>query len=279
MSMTSKALTGLAAIALAAVLFFVLRGDSEDSGGSTPAKEAAAPAGEAAKDNSKRSGREGGNAEGEKKSAGGGAQAPGSADEVATIVVKGGEPVGGVAELSFAKGEAIRFRVESDVAEEIHMHGYDVSKDVERGRRGPLRRAGVDRGHLRGRARALGRADRRDHGEPELTLRDGLVSALDAAAHRRPRADRTPGPADSGVAVRLGRLAGPDRLVRRPLARLALEPRFEGESWRPLSARPVAGARQPAHRGALRPALASSCSGLSSCRASAAPRLRIATSR
>lgn len=133
MSMTSKALTGLAAIALAAVLFFVLRGDSEDSGGSTPAKEAAAPAGEAAKDNSKRSGREGGNAEGEKKSAGGGAQAPGSADEVATIVVKGGEPVGGVAELSFAKGEAIRFRVESDVAEEIHMHGYDVSKDVSAG--------------------------------------------------------------------------------------------------------------------------------------------------
>ncbi len=53
--------------------------------------------------------------------------------EVATIVVKDGQPVGGVAELEFTKGSAIRFIVESDVDEEVHLHGYDVSQDVAAG--------------------------------------------------------------------------------------------------------------------------------------------------
>jgi hypothetical protein len=53
--------------------------------------------------------------------------------EAARIVIEGGEPAGGVAELTFAEGEAIRFEVASDVAEEVHMHGYDVSKEVEAG--------------------------------------------------------------------------------------------------------------------------------------------------
>jgi hypothetical protein len=53
----------------------------------------------------------------------------------ATIVVKGGEPVGGVAELSFAKGGRIRFVVESDVADHVHLHGYDVFEDVPAGGR------------------------------------------------------------------------------------------------------------------------------------------------
>ncbi len=49
------------------------------------------------------------------------------------VVVKGGEPVGGVAELSFDKGDAIEFVVESDTADELHLHGYDVYMDVEAG--------------------------------------------------------------------------------------------------------------------------------------------------
>jgi hypothetical protein len=53
--------------------------------------------------------------------------------EIETIVVKNGQPVGGVAELTFNEGDDIRFRVESDVAEEVHLHGYDVSEDVEAG--------------------------------------------------------------------------------------------------------------------------------------------------
>jgi Cu-Zn family superoxide dismutase len=56
----------------------------------------------------------------------------GSAPE-ATIVVEHGEPVGGVQELEYNAGDRIAFRVESDVADEIHVHGYDLMKDVEAG--------------------------------------------------------------------------------------------------------------------------------------------------
>lgn len=55
------------------------------------------------------------------------------AGSVPTIVVRDGEPVDGVAELEFSAGEEVRFRVSSDQAEEIHVHGYDISKDVPAG--------------------------------------------------------------------------------------------------------------------------------------------------
>ena len=49
------------------------------------------------------------------------------------IVVKSGEPVGGVQELEYSAGDRIRFEVDSDVADEIHIHGYDLMKDVPAG--------------------------------------------------------------------------------------------------------------------------------------------------
>jgi hypothetical protein len=49
------------------------------------------------------------------------------------IVVKNGEPVGGVRELEYSAGDRVRFEVESDVADEIHVHGYDLMKDVPAG--------------------------------------------------------------------------------------------------------------------------------------------------
>lgn len=53
---------------------------------------------------------------------------------VATIRVRGGEPQGAVKKLSFRKGEQIRFRVTSDEAELVHLHGYDVERPVGPGR-------------------------------------------------------------------------------------------------------------------------------------------------
>jgi hypothetical protein len=53
--------------------------------------------------------------------------------EVPTIVVRDGEPVDGVAELEYSAGDEIRFRVTSDAAEEIHVHGYDIAKIVPAG--------------------------------------------------------------------------------------------------------------------------------------------------
>lgn len=52
---------------------------------------------------------------------------------IATITVKDAQPVGGVQNLTFTDGGEIRFRVDSDVSDEIHFHGYDVGKDVEAG--------------------------------------------------------------------------------------------------------------------------------------------------
>jgi hypothetical protein len=51
----------------------------------------------------------------------------------ATIVVKNGEPVGGVKDLEYSAGEQVRFTVDSDVADEVHVHGYDLMKDVPAG--------------------------------------------------------------------------------------------------------------------------------------------------
>lgn len=50
-----------------------------------------------------------------------------------TITVKGGKPSGGVQDITVSKGDQVRFTVKSDTADEIHVHGYDLMKDVEAG--------------------------------------------------------------------------------------------------------------------------------------------------
>jgi hypothetical protein len=49
------------------------------------------------------------------------------------IVVRGGTPVGGVNRLEYARGERVRFLVRSNLADEVHVHGFDISKDVAAG--------------------------------------------------------------------------------------------------------------------------------------------------
>lgn len=52
---------------------------------------------------------------------------------VTTIAIENGKPVDGIAQLTYNEGERVRFKVESDVGDEIHVHGYDVMKDVKAG--------------------------------------------------------------------------------------------------------------------------------------------------
>lgn len=52
---------------------------------------------------------------------------------VPTIVVKNGKPVGGIRQLTYNEGERVHFRVDSDVSDEVHVHGYDIMKDVKAG--------------------------------------------------------------------------------------------------------------------------------------------------
>jgi hypothetical protein len=54
--------------------------------------------------------------------------------KVPTVVVdKQGEPIGGVQELVYKKGDQIHFKVKVPFEEEIHLHGYDVMKEAPPG--------------------------------------------------------------------------------------------------------------------------------------------------
>ena len=53
--------------------------------------------------------------------------------KVPTIVIRNGEPVGGIKRLEYSAGDEIRFEVTSDVADEVHVHGYDLMQDVPAG--------------------------------------------------------------------------------------------------------------------------------------------------
>lgn len=115
-----KAGIGVLAIVVAVVLFVVLRDDGGDSTTTTTSAAAttATTTGGSAADKPE-----------EKKPA---EQEP-AEPQITTIVVKGGQPVGGVEELSYEKGDQIQFTVESDVDEEVHVHGYDVAEAVSAG--------------------------------------------------------------------------------------------------------------------------------------------------
>jgi heme/copper-type cytochrome/quinol oxidase subunit 2 len=52
---------------------------------------------------------------------------------VTQIKVEGGTPVGGIKTIEVDKGDQVRFAVSSDVSDHIHVHGYDLMKDVEAG--------------------------------------------------------------------------------------------------------------------------------------------------
>ncbi len=55
-----------------------------------------------------------------------------AAPEIATlrVRVRGGRPAGGIQRLTVGRGERVRVRVESDVADHVHVHGYDLMRDV-----------------------------------------------------------------------------------------------------------------------------------------------------
>jgi hypothetical protein len=106
-SRTISAVVVVALIAAAMVLFVVLRDDDGDADGATTTPAATTTQQQERK--------------------------PEPKPEVTTIVVKGGEPVGGVQELEYTRGDEIRFDVEADIAEEVHVHGYDVIEEVAPG--------------------------------------------------------------------------------------------------------------------------------------------------
>jgi hypothetical protein len=70
---------------------------------------------------------------------------PPTAPAAPRIVVRGGRPVGGVKRIRARHGETVRFTVTSDVGDEVHVHGYDITRQVRAGRASSIRfRARID---------------------------------------------------------------------------------------------------------------------------------------
>jgi hypothetical protein len=44
------------------------------------------------------------------------------------IFVRAGRPAGGVRRFEFRRGERVRFAVYADAADEVHIHGFDITK-------------------------------------------------------------------------------------------------------------------------------------------------------
>lgn len=113
-----RVIGGIAAVALALVLLVVLK---DDGGESSESQSRTAPSATLNPH------------EEEKPSQGSDRQPVKQESAIPTIVVRNGEPVGGVAELSFKAGEDVRIKVTSDVSDELHLHGYDLSKPIKAG--------------------------------------------------------------------------------------------------------------------------------------------------
>jgi hypothetical protein len=63
---------------------------------------------------------------------GGGSSAPDTTGNK-VIEVKDAKPVGGVQTMKVKKNGRVTFTVKSDTADEIHVHGYNLMKDVDKG--------------------------------------------------------------------------------------------------------------------------------------------------
>lgn len=99
---TRTAVIGVGLVVVAIVLFVVLGGGSDNGSDSSTSS--------------------------------GGSSTSAAAAKVPTIVVnEQGEPVGGIADLTYKKGDQIHFEVEVPFEEEVHLHGYDVMKEVPKG--------------------------------------------------------------------------------------------------------------------------------------------------
>ena len=59
--------------------------------------------------------------------------------EVPTVEIRNGKPVGGKKTISFTSGENARIDVTSNKPSEVHLHGYDVEKEVQPGKATTIR--------------------------------------------------------------------------------------------------------------------------------------------
>ena len=94
-------------------------------------------------------------------------------------VIVGGKPQGGISRDSVSVGTNVVVNVTSDVADEVHVHGYDLMADVAPGRAGDDSLQGRRTRPVRDRARGHRRPDRRARGSPLSLLAHGIGGVKD----------------------------------------------------------------------------------------------------
>jgi hypothetical protein len=112
----------IGAIVVLVVAYVVISGGSDDGKKDTTQPAAAQPSSTQSTDTSATD-----------TSTTGTATEPAAPPAPPTVRVVNAKPQGGVKKLNFDKGDQIRFRIVSDTADEIHVHGYDLMKDVPKG--------------------------------------------------------------------------------------------------------------------------------------------------
>jgi hypothetical protein len=50
-----------------------------------------------------------------------------------SILIRGGRPVGGIRRVTVARNRTVLLLVRSDVSDHVHLHGYDIMRDVAPG--------------------------------------------------------------------------------------------------------------------------------------------------
>jgi FtsP/CotA-like multicopper oxidase with cupredoxin domain len=122
MSRTQRIALVVAAVAVAVLAFVIAQpGDDEDGGERATTTPAQTDTGDASD---------------------GGATAPTEAEEppppppepeVTRIQMRGGSVVGGAQDIEVARGDTVRIVVTSDAADDIHLHGYDITRKAAPG--------------------------------------------------------------------------------------------------------------------------------------------------
>ncbi|HJS71004.1 MAG TPA: hypothetical protein VJ744_09350 [Gaiellaceae bacterium] len=127
-------MAGVAALAI--VLFIVLRPDDEDDSPDTTAAVQTAPetttTDEATTEESTTE-------ESTTEEAPTTTEAGPPTPQRVVVVVRNGQPVGGVKHAEIEQGEQVLFIVRSDVSDHVHLHGYDLLADVAPGQPARIR--------------------------------------------------------------------------------------------------------------------------------------------
>jgi plastocyanin len=114
------------AVAVVAVVIAVASGGGDDDGGSQAA--------ETTPTETQPQSEVGGNGSGTETEAEEPHETVPAEPKATQIQIRGGQVVGGPADITVTKGDRVRIVVSSDAHDDIHLHGYDIEKPVDAGK-------------------------------------------------------------------------------------------------------------------------------------------------